>query len=196
MHRLPLTLRALVLVPLLAVGVDLARATLACGPRAESCLEAAGRGWLGPVGVVLVLLYALGLALGVARLARGGGRAEAPDRAAPPSLLRLWLIATLGVAAACAGQALIAGGLGDPASLGGGWAMLAASCVAAGGIVALALRTTPAVASAVRALRPAAPRPRAAASTVLPLRPTAALRRALRPLARPATGRAPPTTAG
>ena len=59
MHRLPLTLRALVLVPLPAVGVDLARATLACGPRAESCLEAAGRGWLGPVGVVLVLLYAV-----------------------------------------------------------------------------------------------------------------------------------------
>src|SRR5687768_15151454 len=102
MCRLPLTLRALVLVPLMAVAVDLGRATLACGPRAESCLEAAGRGWLGPVGVALVLLYALGLALGVARLAHGGGGDPAPT-----SFARLWLVGTLGVAAACAGQALI-----------------------------------------------------------------------------------------
>ena len=71
MPRLSLTLRALLLVPLLAVGVDLARATLACGPRAESCLEAAGRGWLGPAGVVLILLYAAALSVGIARLARG-----------------------------------------------------------------------------------------------------------------------------
>src|SRR3954469_13459278 len=98
MTRLPLTLRALVLVPLLAVGADLARATLACGPRAESCLEAAGRGWLGPAGAVLVLLDASALALGGARLAQGVGRSEAVDGTAPPSLLRLWLVATLGVA--------------------------------------------------------------------------------------------------
>ena len=38
MRRIPLTLRALVLVPLLAVLVDSARATLACGPHAETCL--------------------------------------------------------------------------------------------------------------------------------------------------------------
>jgi hypothetical protein len=196
MCRLPLTLRALVLVPLLAVGADLARATLACGPRAESCLEAAGRGWLGPVGVVLVLLYAFALALGVARLAQGGGRSEAVDGTASPSLLRSWLVATLGVGAACAGQALIAGGLGDPATLGGGWTVLAASCVAAGAIVALALRTAPAVASTVRELRPAAPRPHFAAVPVLRPRPAAPLRRSLAPLARHAAGRAPPTTAG
>jgi hypothetical protein len=196
MCRLPLTLRALVVVPLFAVGVDLARATLACGPRAESCLEAAGRGWLGPAGAVLVLLYAFALALGVARLAQGGGRSEAVHGTAHPSLLRLWLVATLGVAAACAGQALIAGGLGDPATLGGGWTMLAGSCVVAGGIVALALRTAPAVASTMRALRPAAPRPHFAAVPVLLPRPTAPLRRSLAPLARRAAGRAPPTTAG
>ena len=47
MGRIPLTVRALVLVPLLAVLVDGMRATLACGPQAETCLEAAGRGWLG-----------------------------------------------------------------------------------------------------------------------------------------------------
>jgi hypothetical protein len=191
MCRLPLTLRALVLVPLMAVAVDLGRATLACGPRAESCLEAAGRGWLGPVGVALVLLYALGLALGVARLARADG-----GDPAPPSFARLWLVGTLGVAAACAGQALIAGSLGDPAALGGGWAMLAASCVAAGGLVALALRSGTAAATVVRTLRPAAPRPRGVAEPVL-LVPTApALRRVPAPLARRAAGRAPPTTAG
>src|ERR671911_414299 len=51
MRRIPLTLRALVLVPLMAVLVDAMRATLACGPRAETCLEAAGRGWLGAAAV-------------------------------------------------------------------------------------------------------------------------------------------------
>jgi len=51
MHRIPFTLRALVLLPLLALGVDHARASLACGPQAESCLEApkgaaaAGQHW-------------------------------------------------------------------------------------------------------------------------------------------------------
>ena len=54
MRRIPLTLRALVLVPLLAVLVDSARATLACGPQAQTCLEAAGRGWLGAAGLALL----------------------------------------------------------------------------------------------------------------------------------------------
>ena len=75
MRRIPTTLRALVLVPLLAVVVDMARATLACGPHAETCLEAAGRGYLGTAGVVLIVLNALGLGLWVAKgaTARGGG---------------------------------------------------------------------------------------------------------------------------
>src|SRR5688572_6570736 len=106
MTRLPLTLRALVLVPLLAVGVDFARATLACGPRAESCLEAAGQGWLGTAGSVLLVLYAAGLALAVGGLFSGrriGGGA--------PSFARSWLVGTAGVAAVCGGQALIAGAL-------------------------------------------------------------------------------------
>src|SRR5215212_4036550 len=99
MCRLPLTLRALLVVPLLAAGVDVARATLACGPRAESCLEAAGRGWLGPAGIALLVLYAAALALGMTRLARGGGGAGG----APP-LARAWAVGTAGVAAACGGQ--------------------------------------------------------------------------------------------
>ena len=66
MHRIPLTLRALVLQPLLAVGADHARAALACGPGAESCLEASGRGALGVAGVVVLLAYAAMLGAGIA----------------------------------------------------------------------------------------------------------------------------------
>jgi hypothetical protein len=190
-HRLPLTLRALLLVPLLAVGVDHTRATFACGPNAESCLEAAGQGWLGPAGTLLLVLYALGLALGVARLAR---RAPALGHE-PPGLLRLWGLGTAGVAAVCGGQALLAGALGDPAVLGGGWLELLARCVAAGGLIALALRVAPAAAAFVIALRPAAPRARLA-----PLLAGGPLARpAVRtgtPLSRAAAGRAPPLTPG
>src|SRR5215213_8009212 len=71
MRRIPPTLRALVLVPLLAVLVDSARATVACGPQAETCLEAAGRGWLGAAGIALLGVYSVVLALAVARIAGG-----------------------------------------------------------------------------------------------------------------------------
>jgi hypothetical protein len=158
MARLPLTLRALLLVPLLAVGVDQARATLACGPRAESCLEAAGAGWLGAVGSALLVLYALGLALAVAGLARG--RSLHAGRA--PGFLRLWLIGSAGVAAVCGGQALLVGALGDGGALGGGWAELLAFCAVAGALLALTLRIAPAVEELARSLRPRAPRPRIA----------------------------------
>jgi hypothetical protein len=66
-HRVPLTLRALFLVPLLAAGVDQARAVMLCGGHAASCLEASGRGWLGLWGAALVVLYAAALGLLVAR---------------------------------------------------------------------------------------------------------------------------------
>jgi len=153
MRRIPLTLRALVLVPLLAVLVDAMRATLACGPRAETCLEAAGRGWLGAAGLALLGIYSVGLALGVARVARG---AAVHDRPLP--LMRLWLTGSLGVAAAVGGQALLAGATGDAAALGGGWLEVVAFCVAAGGVIALTLRIAPAAAALVRDLRPSAPR--------------------------------------
>ena len=130
MARLPLTLRALLLVPLLAAGVDLARATLACGPRAESCLETAGQGWLGAAGSVLLVLYAGGLAFAVSGLARG--RSAGPGS---PGFLRLWLIGTVGVAAVCGGQALLAGALGDGSALGGGWPELLAFCAVAGALL-------------------------------------------------------------
>src|SRR3954451_15565701 len=107
MRRIPLTFRALLLVPLLAVGVDQARAPIVCGARAETCLEAAGRGWMGPAGIALLMLYALVLALWVGRMARGG-RAGG-QRAA--SLGRLWLTGSAGVAAVCGGQAVIAGAI-------------------------------------------------------------------------------------
>jgi hypothetical protein len=160
MARLPHTLRALVLVPLLAVGVDLARATIACGPRAESCLEAAGQGWLGTAASVLLVLYATALAFAVSALARGSSIGRAPG------LLRLWLTGTAGVAAVCGGQALLAAVLGDGAALGGGWAELLAFCTIAGAVLALALRVAPAAEEFVRALRPGAPRPRIATTLV------------------------------
>ena len=84
MRRIPLTLRALVLVPLMAVLVDAMRATLACGPQAQTCLEAAGRGWVGAAGLALLGAYSVVLALAVARIAGG---AAVRDRPLP--LLRL-----------------------------------------------------------------------------------------------------------
>jgi len=168
MARLPLTLRALVLVPLLAVGVDLARATIACGPRSESCLEAAGQGWLGAAGSVLIVLYALALALAVSRVVRGGAVA-----AGSPGFPRLWLTGTVAVAAVCGGQALLAGALGDGGALGGGWPELLAFCAVAGAVLALALRIAPAAEELISSLRPAAPRLR---TGVAPVRHCAAAR--------------------
>ena len=184
MHRIPLTLRALVLLPLLALGADHARASLACAPGAESCLEASGHGWLGIAGVAVLLLYAAVLAVGVGRLA--AGRA--------PGLLRLWLLATAGVAGVCGGQALLAAGLGDGAALGGGWTELAALCAVAGAAVALALRVAPAAVALVRSLRPAVPR--APLAGLMPLRtatPPARRRRLLLALTAPSRG--PPARA-
>src|SRR3954452_3598040 len=100
MHRVPLTLRALLLVPLLAVAVDQARATLVCGTRAESCLAAAGQGWLGAAGIALLVVYALAGALCVARLARPyGAAARWPVRGGPVPMLRLWAVGSAGLAA-------------------------------------------------------------------------------------------------
>jgi hypothetical protein len=179
----PLTLRALLLIPLLALAVDLSRTTFACGPGAESCLEAAGRGWVGPAGTVLLVLYALGLAFGIARLALGtGGRTP-----------RLWLIGTLGVAAVCGGQALLAGAIGDPSALGGGWLELLALCVAAGGVIAFALRAAPAAVALVRSLRPRAPRARLATLVAIAA-PALPIRRIGTPLSPATAGRAPPLT--
>jgi hypothetical protein len=181
MHRIPLTLRALTLLPLLALGADHARAALACGPGAESCLQASGHGALGVAGVVLLLVYAAGLAAGLARMAA--------RRA--PGFLGLWALGTGGVAAVCAGQALLAAALGDSAALGGGWPELVAFCAIAGAALALALRVAPAAVALVRSLRPAAPRPGAAhaASLTLPAPPA---RRPRLLLALAAPGRGPP----
>jgi hypothetical protein len=164
-------------VPLLAVGVDQTRAVAFCGSDAQSCLEAAGRGWIGLWGVALMVLYAVALGLLVGRAAP----------VARTSFARLWAVGTAGVAAACAGQALVAHALGG-APLGGGWLGLAALCVLAGAVLAAALRAAPAVA---RALRPAAPRAQAAAHSLW-LPPAALVAGAGRgPLPRP-LGRAPP----
>jgi hypothetical protein len=183
MRRTPLTLRALVLVPLLAAIVDMARATLACGPHAETCLEAAGRGYLGSAGVALIVLYSLGLALWVAKgaAARGGG-----------SMLQTWLVGSAGVAAVCGGQALLAGATGQAAALGGGWPELLAFCLAAGAVIALALRAAPAAAAMVGELRPGAPRVRLALAPVQSF-PALAVLPPSSPRTPATAGRAPPS---
>ena len=173
--RLTPTLRALALVPLLAVAVDQARAVAFCGSDASSCLEAAGRGWLGAWGIGLLLLYSLALGLLVVRGVR-------PRR--PASFARSWAVGTTGVVAACGGQALIADALGG-APLGGGWLGLLALCAAAGALIALILRAAPDL--------PRAPRPATA-----PRRETIAPPRRFEPARRTAPsrprGRAPPLT--
>ena len=136
MRRLPLTLRALLLVPLFAAGVDQTRAVVLCGSDAQGCLEAAGRGWIGLWGVALIALYSLVLAWGVARVA--------PTISPRASFARLWAVGTAGVAATCAGQAALAAALGG-APLGGGWLGLLALCVLAGALLALMLRVAPAL---------------------------------------------------
>src|SRR4051812_26075002 len=148
LSRLPLTLRALVLVPLLAAGLDQARASLVCGPGARTCLEAADQSGMGVAGVLVLVLYALGSGLLVARLARGR-RASAG----------LWAVGTAGLWAACGGQALLVSLLGGTAGLGGGWLQLLALGLLAGAVLAAALRALPAVRRLVWSLRPDAPRP-------------------------------------
>lgn len=139
LDRLPLMMRALVLVPLLAVGLDQARVSFICGPDAQSCLDAASSGTLGTAGSLLMLSYMLIVAALVGRLARGRSS--------------LWIVATAGLWAACGGQAILAQALGTGALIGGGWLPLLAFGAAAGALLALALRT------ASRAFRlPTAPR--------------------------------------
>jgi hypothetical protein len=144
MRRIPLTYRALVLLPLLAVLTDQTRAALMCDPHAEACLEAAGRGWGAALGFAALAFYGVALALLVARLAGSA-----------PGFARLWLLATGAVWASCGAQAGVASLLGAGSALGGGWLGLLALGALAGGLLALALRVAPRLA---RALRPAAPR--------------------------------------
>ena len=182
MQRIPLMIRALVLLPLLAVGADHARAALACGPGAESCLRG--------VRARLVRRRRRRRAAGLRRRPRRPGVARLAARRSP-GFLRLWLLGTGAVAAVCGGQALLAAALGDGAALGGGWPELLAFCVVAGAALALALRVAPAAAALVRSLQPAAPRPTLAtvAAWTLPAPPS---RRPRLLLALAAPGRAPP----
>ena len=182
MRHLTLTLRALVLLPLLAVGADQTRAALLCGPRAQSCLEAASSGW-STAGVLALVLYGLGLALLVARLA-----------GAAPGFGRLWALATGAIWLSCGAQAALATGVGAGSLLGGGWLGLLALGVLAGAVLALALRVAPAARALVHSLRAGAPRLQylaAIASRPLqrsPLGASAARLRLMR-------GRAPPVAA-
>ena len=146
--RIPLTLRALVLVPLLAAGVDQARVSLVCDPGAQSCLENAGQGRFGTAALLLMLGYMGAIGILVARLARG--RKSSPT---------LWIVATAGLWAACGGQAMLSSELGAGAAvLGGGWTEALFFGAVAGALLALALKAVPAARALLLSLRPSAPR--------------------------------------
>lgn len=141
--RLPLMLRALVLVPLLAVGIDQLRVSFVCGPDVRSCLETAGNGRFGLAAMLILAVYTSAIAALVARVAQ---RRRAPAF--------LWIVATAGVYAVCGGQAILADLFGGGAMLGGGWLQLAALGAAAGGVLALALHALPAARELLHELAP------------------------------------------
>jgi hypothetical protein len=145
--RLPLTLRALVLVPLLSASIDQARVSFVCGPDVRSCLETAGGGRFGLAAMLILAAYTSAIAAVVARVAQ--------RRSASPLL---WIVATAGLWAVCGGQAVLASTLGGGALLGGGWLQLLLFGVAAGAVLAFALKAVPAARELIRSLRPAAPR--------------------------------------
>jgi hypothetical protein len=145
--RLPLTLRALVLVPLLAAGIDQLRVSFVCGPDVRSCLETAGDGRFGVAAMLILAVYTSAIAGLVARIAQ---------RRRAPALL--WIVATTGVYAVCGGQAILAELFGGGAMLGGGWLQLAALGAAAGAILTLALQAVPAARALIHRLAPRLPR--------------------------------------
>ena len=145
--RLPLTLRALVLVPLLAAGIDQLRVSFVCGPDVRSCLETAGEGRFGLAAMLILAVYTSAIAALVGRIAQ---------RRRAPALL--WLVATAGVYAVCGGQALLAELFGGGALLGGGWLHLAVFGAAAGMLLMLALRAVPAARELIHRLAPRLPR--------------------------------------
>jgi hypothetical protein len=182
------SLRMLVLMPLLAVGIDVTRATTACGAQAQTCLEAAGRGWLGPVAVLLVIAYALGIGVAALRALQPGG---ALPTGRGPSFLRLWGIATAGLALIASGQLAFARIVGDGAPLGGSPAGVLALCVCAGAVLALLVRLGAEAAEAVAGLARA---PRASETTPPAVLAVAVVVDAPRSGApRRPRGRAPPT---
>ena len=144
MRRVPLTFRALVLLPLLAVLTDQTRAARHVRP---TCGELPRGGRPG-----LERRARLRRARALRDRAGADGRPARRLRARPG---RLWLLATGAVWASCGAQAGVASLLGAGSALGGGWLGLLALGVLAGGVLALALRAAPKLA---RALRPAAPR--------------------------------------
>src|SRR4051794_13661574 len=147
MSRLPLTLRALVLVPLLAVGIDQARVSFVCGPDVRSCLETAGEGRFGLAAMLILAVYTAAIAALVGRVAQ---------RRRAPALL--WLVATAGVYAVCGGQARLAGLSGGGALPGGGGLPLAASGAAAGALLTPAPKAAPAARELLHRLAPRLPR--------------------------------------
>ena len=145
MRRVPLTFRALVLLPLLAVLTDQTRAAVHVRP-ARGELPRGGRPGL----------VRRGRAARVRALRRRAGARRRPAAPAPPPASAACGRSRTGaVWASCAAQAGVASLLGAGTAIGGGWLGLLALGVLAGAVLALALRVAPKL---IQALRPSAPR--------------------------------------
>jgi len=173
---LPATLRGAALLPAAALAVHQLRYALAHGDGAGQALAAEGHAYLSSAAPWLVLLATLSLGASLGRLAQ---RWSAHPTQTPRSTARVWLLASLALVATYAGQELIEGALapGHAAGLAGvfgagGWWALPVS-VALGGLLALVLRGTEAVAADFGALRlPATSLRRSRRASCAPARPS------------------------
>ena len=147
MSRVPLTVRLLVLLPLMAAAIDLTRTSAMCGSQAQTCLEAARSGFLGPFAILVFVLYAAGGGVLLAQIAR--------RRAL--TLPRLWALGTVGLVTACTGQELLAR-LTTGSSLGGTPVGILVFCAIAGALLALVMHAAAEAADFVADLAPRAPR--------------------------------------
>ena len=147
--RLPLMLRALVLVPLLAVGFDQARVSFVCGPDAQSCLERRGQRPLRPRRRAADPrgLHPRAIAALVGRLARAAEHPRCSGSSPPPACGPRW--AARRCSPSCSAPARCSAAAGCRC-----WRFGAA----AGALLALALRAVPAARELIQLARTTARR--------------------------------------
>ena len=147
-------MRGVALAPLAALAVHQLRYVLAYRGAATEELAAQGHSYLHSLTPWIVLSCATAFGGFLSRLARARATGR---REAPPSLIRLWLAAALGLLAIYASQELLEGffATGHPEGVvgifgdGGLWALPAAAFI--GGLLALALRGAAALIARVAA---------------------------------------------
>ena len=164
-------MRGAALAPLAALAVHQLRYVLAYRGAATEELAAQGHSYLHSLTPWIVLSCATAFGGFLSRLARARVTGR---RGAPPSLIRLWLAAALGLLAIYASQELLEGffATGHPEGVvgifggGGLWALPAAAFI--GGLLALALRGAAALIARVAARPPRSQPPRCARAAARP----------------------------